>query len=131
MPALRLSMRQIRELFCLKFGSLLPTSDRQIAAQLGVACSTVAEYLERAHAAGLSWPRPPDLSDAELEERLFARPNIRPGVRRCPEPDWAAMHRELKRPGVTNVMKRAYGRLARGPPADSGDALHLDMIMAA
>ncbi|MGA1854996.1 hypothetical protein VH569_03330 [Azospirillum sp. 11R-A] len=54
MPALRLSVRQIRKLFRLKFGSLLPTSDRQIAAQLGVARSTVSEYLERAHAAGLS-----------------------------------------------------------------------------
>ncbi|QCG94852.1 transposase [Azospirillum sp. TSA2s] len=97
-------MRQIRELFRLNFGSMLPTSDRQIAAQLGVACSTVAEYLERAHAAGLSWPLLPDLSDAELEERLFARPNIRPGVRWRPEPDWASMHRELKRPGVTLMI---------------------------
>ena len=104
MPALRLSMRQIRELFRLKFGSLLPTSDRQIAAQLGVARSTVAEYLERARAAGLSWPLPLDLSDADLEERLFARPNIRPGARRRPEPDWAAVHRELKRPGVTLMI---------------------------
>lgn len=104
MPALRLSMRQIRELFRLKFGSLLPTSDRQIAAHLGVARSTVAEYLERARAAGLSWPLPLDLSDADLEERLFARPNIRPGARRRPEPDWAAVHRELKRPGVTLMI---------------------------
>lgn len=104
MPALRLSMRQIRELFRLKFASQLPTSDLQIAAHLGVARSTVAEDLERARAAGLSWPLPLDLGDADLEERLFARPNIRPGARRRVEPAWAAVHRELKRPGVTLMI---------------------------
>ncbi|WP_188092615.1 IS21 family transposase [Azospirillum sp. B21] len=97
-------MRQVRELFRLKFGSLLPSSDRQIAAHLGVARSTAAEYLERARAAGLSWPLPLYLSDADLEERLFARPNIRPGTRRRPEPNWVAMHRELRRPGATLMI---------------------------
>ena len=38
-----------------------------------------------------------------LEQRLFARAGVRPGVRRRVEPDWASLARELKRPGV-NLM---------------------------
>ena len=63
-------MRRIRELLRLRFGA--GASDRAIARNLGVARSTVQEYLARAAAAGLSWPLPDELSDEVLEERLFA-----------------------------------------------------------
>lgn len=36
-----------------------------------VARSTVAEYLRRARAAGLSWPLPEELDEETLERRLF------------------------------------------------------------
>ena len=52
---------------------------------------------------GLDWPLPAELTDDELERRLFLRPGIEPGQRRRTEPDWAALARELKRPGV-NLM---------------------------
>lgn len=53
----------------------------------------------RAQSAGLSWPLPEDLDDQQLEHRLYP-PLPSTGVRR-PEPDWAEVHRELKRPGAT------------------------------
>src|SRR6202790_4920544 len=38
-----------------------------------------------------------------MEQRLFTRSGVKPGRRRHSEPDWAALARELKRPGV-NLM---------------------------
>jgi transposase len=91
-------MRRIRELLRLRFGA--GASDRAIARNLGVARSTVQEYLARAATAGLTWPLPDELSDEVLEERLFAGAGTKPGLRRRIEPDWAALVREMKRPGV-------------------------------
>ena len=44
-----------------------------------------------------------ELTDAVLEQRLFARAGVKRGFRRRVEPDWAALACELKRPGV-NLM---------------------------
>src|SRR5262244_2269922 len=54
MPAQRLAMRQVQEVLRLKWGQGL--SDRKIAHSLGISRPAVAEYVRRAHAAGLSWP---------------------------------------------------------------------------
>jgi Homeodomain-like domain len=78
-------------------------SAREIGRTLGVARSTIQDNLKRAAASGLTWPLPPELTDDELEQRLFAHTAIKPGQRRRSEPDWAALARELKRPGV-NLM---------------------------
>jgi len=99
----RLTMRQIREVLRLKYGDS-PVSDRAIAVQLGVARSTVQDYLVRVSGAGLTWPLPEDLTDAVLEQRLFGRPSTQTGLRRRVEPDWAALARELKRPAVTLLI---------------------------
>ena len=53
------------------------------------------------HAAGVSWPLPEGLSDGELEERLYGKGGAKPGPARRAEPDWASIHRELKRKHVT------------------------------
>ena len=50
----RLSMRKIRELLRLKYE--LGRSHRDIATSLGIANSTVSDYVRRASAAGFSWP---------------------------------------------------------------------------
>jgi transposase len=39
-----------------------------------------------------------------LEALLFARTGVAPGTRRKPEPGWAHLHRELRRPGVTLML---------------------------
>jgi transposase len=49
----------------------------------------------RAQRAGLAWPLPEGLTD-----RLYPPPTVASKERR-PRPDWATVHRELRRPGVT------------------------------
>ena len=94
-------MRRIRQILQLHFGA--QASARGIARELGVARSTVQGYLTRAAAAGLGWPLADDLTDPMLEQRLFPPASFKLGVRRYVEPDWAALVREMKRPGV-NLM---------------------------
>lgn len=97
MPAVRLSMRKIKEVLRLHAAGC---SQRQISQSCGIGRSTVGEYLQRAQAANVSWPLPPDTDEAELERRLFPRHAGQPVVDRQ-APDWAGVHRELRRPGVT------------------------------
>jgi transposase len=50
--------------------------------------------------AEVGWPLPEGLAESALEAQLFPpREPVSRHVR--PEPDWAHMHRELRRPGVT------------------------------
>lgn len=101
MPTKRLSMRRIRDLLRLKYAQGL--SERQVAAALSMSKGAVGDYLQRARAAGVSWPLPADLDDDALELLLF--PGLpcsrRPGR---PVPDWAWVDRELRRPGVTRAL---------------------------
>ena len=71
MPTKRLSMRRIHRLMTLRFGAGAGT--RAIARELGVSHSTVREYLARIAMAGISWPFAADVTDAELERRLFCK----------------------------------------------------------
>lgn len=98
MPAKRLSMRKIRDVLRLHFQGRL--TNRQIARSLGLGRATVAEYLRRAEEAGLEWPLPPELDEATLEHRLFPA-FVLFDSRPRPQPDWANVHRELRRDGVT------------------------------
>src|SRR5882762_6018772 len=98
MPAERTTMRQVREVLRLKFVGDL--SNHEIARRAGVPPSTVRATRKRLRVAGLSWPLPDDMTDAALEARLFAA-GTKQGHRRQAEPDWAAIHRELKRKHVT------------------------------
>ena len=98
MPAERVPMRFVREILRLKAEGL---SDRSIALSTGLARSTIRDYLARAGIAGLIWPLPEGLGETALEDVLFARAGSKPGQRRKPEPEWAVLHRELRRPGVT------------------------------
>ena len=68
-PGKRISMRKTREVLRLHFE--LQLGQRQVARSVNVSQSTVHEYLERFQAAGLSWPLPPAMSEAELERALF------------------------------------------------------------
>jgi transcriptional regulator with XRE-family HTH domain len=97
MPAERLSMRQIREVLRLRFASEL--SQRAIAKSLGLSQGAVSSYLSRARAAGVCWPLAEDLDDARLEALLFPPPPAIAADQR-PMPDWAWVHRELRRPNA-------------------------------
>src|SRR3954464_10043586 len=101
MPAERVSMRQIQEVLRLRFASQLP--QRAIAKSLGLSQGTVSGYLSRARAAGVSWPLAEDLDDVQLEALLFPPPPAIAADQR-PIPDWAWVHRELRRPNVTLAL---------------------------
>jgi transposase len=91
-------MRQVYEVLRLKWAQGL--SDRKIAHRLGISRPTVADSVRRTQAAGLSWPLPATYDEGTLERLLFptvsARAPAPPLV-----PDWATVHHELKRKGVT------------------------------
>jgi hypothetical protein len=97
-PAQRVSRRPIREVLRLQWASGL--RDRKIAQRLQMSRPTVAEYVRRAQAAGLSWPFPTSRDALALERRLFS-PTLPPPASRGPPPDWPQGHRELRRKGVT------------------------------
>lgn len=102
MPQKRLSMRKINEVLRLKYACGL--SSRAIARSCGLARSTVGEYLRRAEEAGLRWPLPDDLDDAQLEARLFPPPPVAQPDER-PLPDWPEIHQEMKRhKGTTRFL---------------------------
>ena len=101
MPAERIGMRDAREIIRLKASSV---STHEIARRLGMARSTVRETVKRAEIAGLAWPLPDDMTDAALEAALYASRRSRRGHRRIAEPDWAGVHRELKRKHVTLLI---------------------------
>ena len=98
MPTERLAMRHVRDVIRLKSAGM-PV--REIARRVGTAPSTVRLTIRRFEATGLTWPLPDDVTDAVLEAKLFAGAGTKQGHRRHTEPDWAAVHRELKRKHVT------------------------------
>jgi transposase len=102
MPTQRLSMRRIKQLLMMRFG--VGASTRTIGRELGIAPSTVREYLGRAAAAGIGWPLAADVTDESLMARLFVNAGVRAGARLHAEPDWSALVRELKRPGVNLLV---------------------------
>ncbi|MHB8742703.1 MAG: IS21 family transposase [Sulfuricaulis sp.] len=91
-------MRKIREVLRLKAERL---SDRQIAAAIGSARSTVQECIRRCREAGLVWPLPAELDEEALHAQMYCR---RVPLSRSPAPDFAYLHAELKRPGVTRML---------------------------
>ena len=90
-------MRQIRQTLRLHLEAGL--SYAQVARAVGIGKGTVGKVVLLARAAGVDWALAQTLSDEELEARLY-----RPPVPRCSrqlEPNYAWIHQELKRPGVT------------------------------
>src|SRR5712675_3136404 len=97
MPRPRVAMRRIKEVLRLKGG--LGLSDTAVSRSVRIARSTVKEYLDRAAAAGLNWETAAELSEEDLDHRLFAAADTRHPGR--PLPDWEAVEKELRGRGVT------------------------------
>jgi len=97
MPTPRVLMSKIRQTL-----QLLATpglSTRQVAAALNISKTTVSQIALYARDAGVDWPQANTLGDDERRARLYPPPRPRSSARR--EPDYAELHQELKRPGVT------------------------------
>jgi hypothetical protein len=78
-------------------------SRRLVGEATGIGKTAVGEYVRRAAVAGLGWPIPDEIGDAELERRLFPPPDAASSTSRT-EPDWSYNHAELKRRGVTLAL---------------------------
>jgi transposase len=94
-------MRKVREVLRLKTAGV---GLNEIARRVGVAPSTVRLTVKRLATAGLNWPLPAEMTDSALETALFAAAGTKQGHRRHAEPDWAEIHRDLKRKHVTLTM---------------------------
>ena len=107
-------MRQILEILRLQHHQL---SIREIARSCGVPASTVGDYLRRARVAGLGWPLPAGLGEAELLQRLLATPLV--AVVPDPAlPDWPAVHQEMARASVT--LRLVWQEYRQGQPEGFG-----------
>lgn len=101
MPAEKISMRTIKTVLRLHFEAKLGI--RATARSLQISHSTVSDYVKRAKAAGLGWPLPAEMDDTALVHALFPdeAPSSKLGYL---EPDYAQIHQELKRKGVTKQL---------------------------
>lgn len=77
-------MRKLHEVLRLHVQAGL--SERTIAKSVSLSRSTVAKIIVRAQEAGISWPLPADMDDAQLESILFPVAQGRP--KNCFEPPW-------------------------------------------
>jgi hypothetical protein len=68
------------------------------AAAIGISKGAVTNYVQRAVQKGLGWPLPADLDEGQLEGLLF-RQNV--PREHYAAPDYAHVHQEIKRKGVT------------------------------
>jgi hypothetical protein len=89
-------MRKIKDVLRLKFEAKL--SHERIAAATGISKGAVSKYVQRALEKGLGWPLPADLDEGQLESLLFRQSAPR---EQYAVPDFAHVHQELKRKGVT------------------------------
>ena len=107
MPTNRVTMRRIRETLRLHLQAGL--SYGEVARALKISKSSAGKYVSLARAAGVDWELAQRLTDDELDARLF-----RPAVPRSSHqlaPDFALVHQELKRAGVTlQLLWEEYAR---------------------
>jgi transposase len=101
MSAPPISMRKLKDILRLKYEAGL--SQRQIAGALRLSLGVVNKYLHAAQAAGITWPLPDDLSEAQLRRRMFP-PDAAPSPPHYAPVDFAEIHQELKRKGVTKQL---------------------------
>jgi transposase len=107
MPTPRITMRQLRQTLRLHLEAGL--SLRECSRVLDIGKSTIGDIVRNARASGVDWALAQTLSDEELEARLY-RAAV-PRAARHLEPDYARVHQELKRPGVTlQLLWEEYSR---------------------
>jgi transposase len=93
-------MRKIRDV--LRYRHSAGLSLEATARALNISKGVVAKYIRLASAAGLSWPLPDELDDGGLEKLLYRQVAAREPT--FAEPDYALVHQELKKKGVTLTL---------------------------
>lgn len=100
MPNKRIAMRKIHEILRLRFAVGLPFL--QISQCTDVSCGAIQKMLKRLEASWLSWPLPERMPEPRLASLLYPEPDSRPGS--LEDPDWAVIHIELRKKGVTRHL---------------------------
>lgn len=101
MATKRLTVRNIREILRLGLGAKLTL--RQIHSSTKSSVGTVQKVLAKAKALKLNWPLTPEMDDSELE-KLFYSNGAQVQTAKCPSTNWAEVHLELKKKGVTKQL---------------------------
>ncbi len=100
MPPPTMDVRMIKDILRLKLHGRM--AHEAIARSLSISKGVVAKYTALAKAAGLEdWEAVAELGQADLERRLFG---ASAQERRVVEPDFARIHLELRRKGVTLTL---------------------------
>ncbi len=102
----RIGMMSIREILRHRHGFGLTRAE--IATAVGVSTGPVSHVLDRAAAAGLSWPLPSALDDVALQARLYP-PLERVGGHE--QPDWNAVLEALQAPRERRRVRLTRRRL--------------------
>ena len=113
MPQQRMDIRMIKDILRLKYQGGL--SHECIAQSLAISKGAVAKYLSLAGAAGLDWATTAELDEGSLERRLMGGGAA---LSRVVEPDYARVHIELRRKGVTLMLLWAEYRAVTLPLID-------------
>jgi len=101
MSAKRIAMRKIREILRLRLEAGL--SVRQIHASAKVSVGAIQKLLKKADELSLNWPLPAELDDSQLAALFYPQADTTVSSR-YQVPDWASVHQELKRKGVTKLL---------------------------
>src|SRR3981189_1116844 len=90
-------------------------SRRVVGEAMGIGKTAVGEYVRRAAVAGLSWPIPDEIDDAELERRLFPPADTASCAAR-PRPDLSHIHGEVegRRVALALLWEEFRGEPAQG-----------------
>ena len=91
-------MRKIRDVLRLRFDAGL--SMRQISLSTKSSIGAIQKLLSRATELELTWPLPEELDDHQLAALFYPSADPTPSSRHH-LPDWARIHQELKRKGMT------------------------------
>lgn len=100
MPTAPISMRKLKEILRLKYGSLL--SHRTIAKSLSISSGSVSNYVNRAAQLEITtWPLPDKWDDNSLRQAFF---NTKVQAKRYVLPDWSIVNQELKPKTMTLLL---------------------------
>lgn len=96
----RIGMRKIKEILRMEFDNGI--SKNKIARACKIGRKTVQVYFHRFKASGLRWPLPENMSDEELEQRLFSEHKVKSNSRESLNYEY--LFKEIKRSNVTLAL---------------------------
>ena len=102
MPPKQMNTRMIKE--ALRYKLELEHSLERTARALKISKGVVAKYVALAKTAGLNWSQIQTMTEAQLQAHLLPGSSVDGGNAHYVEPDFAQVHRELSRKGMTLML---------------------------